>query len=146
MHCKIGRRAAIALLLALPAGISSAQQREHKPYSPLAQAILTILPAEFVDLSDDLKDFANQGKFGFDEASMPMNGRRLRGVQITVGIDSHFHMDNFNSENEFNLFAFSHEEPRIWVGAWNGLIDRIISKLGRSRVRVVQPPPNAADK
>jgi len=49
---------------------------------------------------------------------------------------------NRNSPKQFDILAYSHDEPSAWTADWQLLIDRLTARLGKERVAVRMVPPN----
>jgi hypothetical protein len=139
----LGRRAAMIAGLTLAGSVAKAQ-KSREPYAPLAHAIVTALPGETSRIFlDEVNRFVKENRLEIKTGPFPKEGRWVANIKIELGTDSMFTIDNFLSENEFYVIAYSHEDRSVWLDAWNKLIDRIESRLGKNHIRIVKPAPSS---
>jgi hypothetical protein len=131
---------------------------EGQAFAPLAMFRINVSAQDQQDLVQIVEGFAQAHRFriGGDiplSSSLPLFGRRLVRREIDIiGMpderNTFFRIENFRSEEIFELVAYSHESKEVWFAPWNELISLITARFGEANVKSVDltPRPNRPDR
>jgi hypothetical protein len=107
---------------------------------PMARVVVTASGQSVEVLLEELNKFAKEKNA--DTKTFPKPGQSNVDIHIELGPETYFTVHNRNSPRQFDILAYSHDQPSAWTGDWQLLVDRLIARLGKERVAIREIPPN----
>ena len=111
-----------------------------KMWLPLARVVVTAFGQDVDVLVGELSKFATEKNA--DTKTIAKPGQSNIDMHIALGPETYFRVHNRNSPKQFDILAYSHDEPSAWTADWQLLIDRLTARPGKERVAVRMVPPN----
>ena len=118
---------------------SGYSQDSTKMFSPLAVVVVVVPEGEAGVFLDILSKFTAERSI--EIRNFPKVGQRAVNMNIPIGPETFFYVHNSVSRNQFNLIAYSREQPSSWTSTWGALVDRLSATFGKERVVERQAPP-----
>jgi hypothetical protein len=140
----VARAVLSAFLILTP--IAHSQTSDDGVYAPAAKAVIRVDGDKLEASLQILARFANDKRAKFSSGDFPKQGRRVANVMVRFSKNTFFAANNFLSEDELNVTAYSHDQFDVWLPNWGVMIDALRAGLGRGNVSVVMEPSDDGAK
>jgi hypothetical protein len=124
---QVNRCFTVTMFLLVWCGTASAT--EHLPYLPLAKITIVASGGKANTLVTAIADFARTEGLTIERSDIPKQGRWVVNESIKLHGDSMFDVSNFLKADEFEIIAYSHEEPFAWKPQWDRLVSRLSAQF-----------------